>query len=113
LSPRWRCLSALTVARAAIGFQFQSLAAVGPPMVEGSASTRPSSAGSSLVPAARRRFRTAGRLLGRRFGDKRLVLVGLALMAIGGAGLALAGSFAAANVARFVSGVGAVILNVL
>ena len=34
-------------------------------------------------------------------------------MAIGGAGLALADSFVAANAARFVSGIGAVILNVL
>jgi MFS family permease len=41
------------------------------------------------------------------------VLVGLALMGIGGAWLAVAESFTAASAARFTSGIGAVILNVL
>jgi predicted MFS family arabinose efflux permease len=52
-------------------------------------------------------------LLGHRFGDKRLVLVGLLLMAAGGLWLAFAGSLLEASVARVVSGTGAVVLNVL
>ena len=48
-----------------------------------------------------------GGLLGRRFGDKRLVLVGLALMSIGGIWLGFAQSFAEANAARMLSGMGA------
>ncbi len=52
-------------------------------------------------------------LLGARFGDKRLTLVSLGLMAVGGAGLAAADSTFAANAARLCSGAGAVMLNVL
>ena len=48
-----------------------------------------------------------GGLLGRRFGDKRLVLVGLALMSIGGIWLGFAQSFAEANATRMLSGMGA------
>ena len=54
-----------------------------------------------------------GGLLGRKFGDKRLVLVGLALMSAGGIWLGLATSFAEANAARSLCGIGAVMLNVL
>jgi len=114
VSPRWRCLAALTLARAAIGFQFQAVAAVAP-LLGGELAIDKTQLGwligLYLLPGVA--FALPGGLLGRRFGDKRLVLVGLALMAIGGAGLALAESFIAANVARVVSGVGAVILNVL
>ena len=114
MSPRWRCLAALTLARAAIGFQFQAVAAVAP-LLGGELAIDKTQLGwligLYLLPGVA--FALPGGLLGRRFGDKRLVLVGLALMAIGGAGLALAESFIAANVARVVSGVGAVILNVL
>jgi MFS family permease len=54
-----------------------------------------------------------GGLLGKRFGDSRVVIAGLVLMAAGGLGLAAARSFAEANAARLVSGIGAVMLNVL
>jgi predicted MFS family arabinose efflux permease len=114
VSPRWHCLAALTLARAAIGFQFQAVAAVAPLLAGELAIDKTQLGwliGLYLLPGVA--FALPGGLLGRRFGDKRLVLVGLALMAIGGAGLALAESFIAANLARVVSGVGAVILNVL
>lgn len=52
-------------------------------------------------------------MLGARFGDKRMVLLGLGLMALGGAGFALAGNVTEAVIARSISGVGAVVLNVL
>jgi MFS family permease len=54
-----------------------------------------------------------GGLLGARYGDKRVTLIGLALMTGGGIWLASAASFAEADAARLVSGIGAVILNVL
>ncbi len=114
MSPRWQCLAVLTLARTAMGFQFQAVAAVAPLLAPGLGIDKTQLGwliGLYLLPGAG--FALPGGLLGRRFGDKRLVLVGLALMALGGAGLALAESFAAASVARFVSGVGAVILNVL
>jgi predicted MFS family arabinose efflux permease len=114
MSPSWRCLAALTLARAAMGFQFQSIAAVAPLISEGLGLDKTQLGwliGLYLLPGVA--FALPGGLLGRRFGDKRRVLGGLALMGIGGAWLAVAGSFAAANAARFTSGIGAVILNVL
>ena len=114
MSSTWRCLGALTLARAAMGFQFQSIAAVAPLIGDGLSLDKTQLGwliGLYLLPGVA--FALPGGLLGRRFGDKRLVLVGLALMGIGGAGLALADSFPAANAARFTSGIGAVILNVL
>ena len=114
MSPRWQCLVALTLARAAMGFQFQAVAAVAPLLAPALGIDKTQLGwliGLYLLPGVA--FALPGGLLGQRFGDKRLVLVGLALMAIGGAGLALADSFVAANAARFVSGIGAVILNVL
>lgn len=111
---RWWCLGALTLARAAMGFQFQAVATVGPLMAEGMGLDKGQLGwlvGLYLLPGAV--IALPGGLLGRRFGDKRLVLAGLALMAIGGIWLALSQSFAEANAARCLSGIGAVILNVL
>jgi predicted MFS family arabinose efflux permease len=111
---RWWCLAALTSARAAIGFQFQSVAAVGPLVSSDLGMDKAQFGwlvGLYLLPGVV--FALPGGLLGQRYGDKRLVLIGLALMAAGGAWLALAGSFAEATAARFLSGIGAVMLNVL
>ena len=114
MSPRWRCLAALTLARAAMGFQFQVVAAVAPLMAGGLGVDNTQLGwliGLYLLPGVA--FALPGGLLGRRYGDKRLVLLGLSLMGAGGLWLALAASFAEANAARFVSGIGAVMLNVL
>lgn len=114
MNQRWWCLGALTVARAAMGFQFQAVAAVGP-LVADSLSLDKGQlgwlVGLYLLPGAV--IALPGGLLGRKFGDKRLVLVGLAMMGMGGLWLGLSSTFAEANAARCVSGVGAVMLNVL
>jgi MFS family permease len=114
MSNRWWCLGALTFARAAMGFQFQAVATVGP-LVAGSLGLDKGQlgwlVGLYLLPGAI--IALPGGLLGRRFGDKRLVLVGLALMGIGGIWLGFSQSFAEANAARGLSGIGAVMLNVL
>lgn len=114
MSPRWRALAALTLARAAMGFQFQSVAAVAPLLASGLGVDKTQLGwliGLYLLPGVA--FALPGGLLGRRFGDKRIVLAGLVLMGLGGLGLALAESFAQANAARFTSGIGAVMLNVV
>jgi len=114
MSPRWQALLALTLARAAMGFQYQSVAAVAPLMAEGLGLDKARLGwliGLYLLPGVA--FALPGGLLGRRFGDKRLVLVALVLMAAGGLWLARAGSYAEANLARFTAGIGAVMLNVL
>jgi predicted MFS family arabinose efflux permease len=54
-----------------------------------------------------------GGLLGRRFGDKRVVVAALALMAIGGLMTGVNHSYTIAFSGRLLSGVGAVVLNVL
>jgi MFS family permease len=54
-----------------------------------------------------------GGALGRRFGDRRVVVAGLALMVVGGLLTAGADAFGMALTGRLVSGVGAVIMNIL
>lgn len=54
-----------------------------------------------------------GGWLGQRFGDKRMVLAGLATMAIGAAVCAWADSWSAMVAGRALSGFGAILLNVL
>ena len=85
MSKRWWCLGALTLARTGMGFQFQSVAAVGPLISESLGLDKAQLGwmiGIYLLPGVA--LALPGGLLGRRFGDKRLVLVGLALMGIGG-----------------------------
>jgi len=54
-----------------------------------------------------------GGMLGQRFGAKNLVLAGLLLMALGGALMGVSTSFLAVSAGRLISGVGAVLINVL
>jgi len=111
---RWLGLMALTVARAGMGFQFQSVAAVSPFISSALGLDKTQLGwliGLYLLPGIA--FALPGGLLGRRFGNKRLVLVGLLLMAAGGVWLAVAGSLLEASAARVLGGAGAVILNVL
>jgi MFS family permease len=111
---RWLSLAALTLARAGMGFQFQSVAAVGPLMSDSLGLDKSQLGwliGLYLLPGIA--IAMPGGLLGARFGDKRLVLVGLCLMGGGGLWLSLAESFQEAIAARIMSGVGAVMLNVL
>lgn len=111
---RWKILAALTFARTSMGFQFQSVASVSP-FISADLGLEKAQIGwligLYLLPGIA--VALPGGLLGARFGDKRVVVVGLALMAIGGAWLALSQSYQEANAARFLSGVGAVTLNVL
>jgi MFS family permease len=111
---RWRILAALTVARTVIGFQFQSVASVAPFLTAELGLDKAQLGwliGLYLLPGIA--IALPGGILGARFGEKRITLAGLALMGLGGLGLALASTVPGANLARAVSGVGAVILNVL
>ncbi len=114
MEERWRILAALTLARTAMGFQFQSVAAVSPFIGTELGLDKAQLGwliGLYLLPGIL--IALPGALLGARFGDKRLTSLGLVLMAGGGAWLALAQSFAEADFARVASGTGGVILNVL
>ena len=114
MQQRWRSLTALTLARVAMGFQFQSVAALAPLFGPDLALDKTQLGwliGLYLLPGAA--VALPGGLLGKRFGDTRAVLAGLVLMTLGGVAMASAQTFAQANAARLVGGIGAVVLNVL
>ena len=97
-----------------MGFQFQSVAAVGPVLTTESAISYAALGtlmGIYLLPGAF--VSVPGGWFGQRFGDKRIVLIGLAMMTGGGALLALSDSYEVMFAGRLISGTGAVLLNVL
>jgi MFS family permease len=110
----WLILATLTLARTTMGFQFQSVAAVGPVLTSESIISYTELGvliGIYLLPGAL--FAIPGGWFGKRFGDKRVVLTGLAMMTLGGATLAISEVYEVMFVGRLVSGLGAVLLNVL
>ena len=114
VSNRWGILGIVFLTRLSMGFQFQSVASVAPFLVDdfhigyGQVGVL---MGLYLLPGGV--IALPGGVLGQRFGERRLVLIGLALMAAGGLVLAGSESFAAASAGRIVSGIGGVLLNVL
>ena len=97
-----------------MGFQFQSVAATAPLLADGLGFDSAQIGwlvGLYLLPGVV--IALPGGMLGARFGDKRMVLLGLALMIAGAIGFSLAEGIAGASLARAAMGVGAVILNVL
>lgn len=108
---RWLILGALFAARAATGFQFQSVGSVANLLMRDLAIDYAQIGmllGAYLLPGVVVAF-PAG-LLGQRFREKKLGLAGLALMVISGAAFSGADSFAMALVARTLGGVGATIV---
>lgn len=111
---RWTTLAVLTFARIALGFQFQSVGAVAPILLE-----RLHIANTELgwliglfsLPGVF--LALPGGLLGGRFGDRRVVLASLGLMAVGSGVMGAAETFAVVAVGRLLSAVGAILLNVL
>ncbi len=111
---RWLILLVLFTARAAIAFQFQSIPALSPLLVENlqiDYALLGTLVGLYMLPGVV--FSLPGGVLGQRFGDKQIALVGLGLMALGGLWVALSGTYLSASVGRVVGGVGAVLLNIV
>lgn len=97
-----------------MGFQFQGIAALGSSLtseVAISYAALGTLMGIYLLPGAL--IAIPGGWFGKKFGDKKIVLIGIAMMTIGGAMLALSKSYETMVVGRLVSGIGAVFLNVL
>ena len=114
MSRRWMILLVLTLARVTMGFQFQSLAALGPVLtteIAISYTALGALIGIYLLPGTFLAIPSGW--LGKRFGDKRLVLIGLTMMTAGGALLAVVPVYEVMLAGRLISGVGAVLLNVL
>ena len=110
---RWLMLAVLFLARTAMALQFQTVASVGPFLMDALAidfASLGALIGLYLLPGIA--IALPGGMLAQRFGAKRVVLAGLALMAIGGVVMGLSGSFAAAAAGRLISGTGAVLLTV-
>jgi len=110
---RWLELLLIGVARIAMGVQFQAVGALGPLLVGtlvadwtalGTLIGAYSLAGVAVA-------LPAGWLLAR-FGDRRILLAGLGLMALGGLVLALAPDFGLALVGRLVAGGGSALLTI-
>jgi predicted MFS family arabinose efflux permease len=110
---RWLELLLIGVARMAMGVQFQTVGALGPLLVGrlvpdwtalGTLIGAYSLAGVAVA-------LPAGWLLAR-FGDRRILLAGVALMTLGGAVVALAPGFGVALLGRLVAGGGSALLTI-
>jgi MFS family permease len=114
MQTRWLILSVLFLARATIAFQFQSVAAISPSLISDLKLDYAQFGllvGVYMLPGVV--VSVPGGMLGARFGDKTIALSGLALMILGGIATALANEYGIALAGRLVSGIGAVLLNVL
>jgi len=111
---RWFILAVLFVARAAWAYQFQAVGSVGPLIVDDlGISYAELGTLIGIFDAPGIIVALVGGYLGQRYGDKRLVMVGLGLMVVGGVigGAALA--FEVSAGARIIAGAGTVLLGVL
>src|SRR5262245_32771601 len=111
---RWLILFILTFARTAIAFQFQSLAALSPFVIEQfqlSYVAFGTLIGLYLLPGALVALPSG--MIAQRFGDKRIACVGLLAMTVGGLMVAAADARGVLTTGRVISGTGAVLLNVL
>jgi MFS family permease len=111
---RWNVLILLFVVRLSMAFQFQSVASMSPALMK-QYGVGLGDIGFliSLYLAPGLAFALPGGEIGRRFGDKRVVLFGLILMIAGGLAMAFAPSWGWQIAGRIVAGIGGVLLNVL
>jgi MFS family permease len=113
MAPRWRLLMVLTAARTTMGIQFQSVVSVYPALASEISlgyGELGFLVGLYFLPGAF--IALPAGAAGQRFGDKRMVLLGLFLMAAGAVLMCFASSVGWLSTCRLVSGVGAVLLNV-
>ena len=91
---RWFMLGALFLARVSLGFQFQTVASVAPLLVI-DMGLNFTEIGTLIGFFSALGFATAlpAGLAGRRYGEKRIVLIGLGLMTVGGFVMAWADTF--------------------
>ena len=114
MTQRWNILVLLFTVRLSMAFQFQSVASMSPAIMK-TYDVGLSDIGLliSLYLAPGLAFALPGGEIGRRFGDKRVVLFGLSLMIAGGLLMAFAPIWDWQVAGRIVAGIGGVLLNVL
>lgn len=111
---RWLILGILFLARTTMGFQFQAVAALSSFVAADLAIDYARLGlliGIYLLPGIVVAY--PGGLFGQYFGDKRIAILGMALMAAGGLMTTLTNDYSNMFVGRLISGSGAVLLNVL
>ncbi|MGY8957011.1 MAG: MFS transporter [Alphaproteobacteria bacterium] len=110
---RWLMLGALFLARVSLGYQFQTVASVAPLLVL-DLGINFTEVGTLIGFFSALGFVTAlpAGIAGRRFGEKRVVLIGLGLMALGGFVMAGADGFWVAGAGRLMVGVGGIVITV-
>ena len=114
LHSRWSILALLFLARLTIALQFQSVGSLSGSLIGAFAIDFAQLGlliGLYMLPGVF--VAIPGGVLGQRFGAKRVVVCGLALMAAGGAFAALADGFVVLLAGRLAGGIGAVLLNIL
>ena len=110
----WAVLALLFTVRLVMAFQFQSVAAIAPAIMQ-QIGVDLADLGLliALYLAPGIAFALPGGEIGRRFGDRSVVLFGLTLMIAGGLVMALAPTWPWQLTGRLLAGVGGVLLNVL
>ena len=114
MATRWRVLVLLFLVRVTMPFQFLVVGALSPLYQEAFSVTIADIGlliGLFFTPGLF--LAVLGGALGRRFGDKPMVLVGLALMAIGSGVMAISDVWAVLLAGRLIAGLGGVLLYVL
>lgn len=114
MEDRWKALAVLTVARVSLGFQVQSVGSVSPVLLADLGldfTDLGTLIGLYFLPDVALTI-PAG-MFGRWFGDKRMVLLSLVVMAAGAAIMGMAHDFTGLATGRLISGMGSVLLNVL
>lgn len=114
MAQRWYVLILLFVVRLSMPFEFQSAASMSPILMKHyGVGLGDIGLLISLYLAPGLAFALPGGEIGRRFGDKRVVLFGLALMILGGLTMALAPTWGWQIAGRALAGTGGVLLNVV
>ena len=114
MSNRWLILAVLFLARTAMAFQFQSVGALSPLVVKGYGITLADIGlliGLYLAPGVV--VAIPGGAIAGRFGDKRIVVLGMLLMLLGGALITLGETWELLAAGRLVAGIGGITLNVV
>lgn len=111
---RWTILAALSLIRLSFGYQFESMAALAP-AVAADLGLGPAQTGTliGLYWAPGVLIALPGGWLGRRFGEKPMVIAGGLLTVLGGVLCAFAESYGALAAGRVVAGLGGIVMNVL
>lgn len=113
LSNRWTVLALLFAVRTGMGIQYETVAALSPLfMADFAITVADIGLLIGLYHAPGMFLAYPGGAIGARLGDKRVVLIGLALMILGEAAMALAPAWAMQIVGRLVAGTGGILLNV-